>query len=132
MIYHHSSNMTMTERGKQLYVFWVFFSIGILLGSFLLKLSKHAHGSQSIKAPVVLESKLSESVCWEDERAVVCFIHNFIFYNPNHKRLEVTIECGREIESSTFVIYPRVKQSFNFSFKGEKIPCKISQWKAVR
>ncbi len=105
----------MTNNGRYLYVFWTCFSIGLLIGGFLFGTHK-AHGAPRLKAPVVSESRIEDSK------------HELVLYNPNHKKLSVTLDCGKNVEQPEVELHPRVKQRFHFS----SAPCKVISWRKVR
>ena len=104
----------MSTKGKYHYTFWVCFAIGLMIGGFIF--GNHAHGAPRLKAPVIAESR------------IVNFRHEIVMYNPNYVKLSVMMNCGKDVELPVIEIFPRVKQTFQFS----NAPCKIVKWRKVR
>jgi len=120
--------MKNTNRWKYFYLFWVFFIIGIILGGLIFK--KDAHGKSLVKAPIIINSKFYDP-CYLN-RMKPCHVHEFNLYNPNFKSLSVVFDCGKKIEPSIILLYPRVRQGIQISYNGEMLPCKISRWRLVK
>lgn len=104
----------MSTKGKYHYTFWLCFAIGLMIGGFIF--GKHAHGAPRLRAPVVAESRISDSK------------HEIVMYNPNYVKMSVTFNCGADVEQPVVEIHPRIKQTFQFS----SAPCKIAKWRKVR
>jgi hypothetical protein len=102
----------MSSRGKYHYVFWVCFAIGLTIGGIFFGSHRHAHGEPRTRAPVVLERDGEE----------------IVFYNPNFRRLSVTLDCGKNVERPSIELYPRVSQKFRFS----NYPCRVVSWRKAR
>lgn len=104
----------MSAKGTYHYVFWVCFAVGVMIGSIIF--GRHAHGEPRVKAPVVVEKRVEEGK------------QEVVLYNPNFRKISVTLDCGKEVERPTVELHPRVTQRFQFS----SYPCRVVSWRKSR